>query len=73
LPKGIFHSGFDFRFLHGATTSTNADDPRGARWSVEVDEIHPGEVSIEPAFRIAIYENVLREVAKAKTFQQVFS
>ena len=58
--------------LEEATTSTNADDTRGARWSVEVDEINPGEASIEPAFRIAIYENVLREVAKAKTFQRVF-
>ena len=58
--------------IEEARTSTNADGTWGARWSVEVEEIRPGEVSIEPAFRIAIYENILREVAKAKTFQQVF-
>lgn len=58
--------------IEEATRSTDADATRGAQWSVEVDEVDPGEVSIEPAFRIVIYENLLHEVAKAKTFQQVF-
>ncbi|MBV9610615.1 MAG: hypothetical protein JO187_13720 [Acidobacteria bacterium] len=58
--------------IQPATTSSIADDARGGRWSVEVQEVDPGEVAIEPAFRIAIYENLLHEVEKAKTFDQVF-
>jgi len=42
------------------------------RWSVQVDKIDPGDVNIEPAFRIAIYENLLEELAKTKHFKQVF-
>jgi hypothetical protein len=41
-------------------------------WSVQVDKVDPGDVSIEPAFRIAIYENLLQELSKTKRFQQVF-
>jgi len=42
------------------------------RWSVQVDKIDPGDVNIEPAFRIAIYENLLDELAKSKHFKRVF-
>jgi hypothetical protein len=42
------------------------------QWSVQVDKVDPGDVSIEPAFRIAIYENLLQELSKTKRFQQVF-
>ena len=41
-------------------------------WSVQVDRVDPGDVNIEPAFRIAIYENLLVELAKTKQFKQVF-
>jgi len=41
-------------------------------WSVQVDKIDPGDVNIEPAFRVAIYENLLVELAKTKQFKQVF-
>ena len=40
--------------------------------SVQVDKVDPGNVNIEPAFRVAIYENLLDELAKTKQFQQVF-
>jgi hypothetical protein len=43
-----------------------------AQRSVQVAKVDPGEVNIEPAFRIAIYENLLEELAKTKQFQQVF-
>jgi len=36
-----------------------------------VDQIELGDVKIEPAFRIAIYENLLDELAKTKLFKQV--
>ena len=41
-------------------------------WSVQVDRVDPGDVNIEPAFRVAIYENLLEELAKTKQFKQVF-
>jgi hypothetical protein len=41
------------------------------QWSVQVDKVSPGDVDIAPAFRIAIYENLLQELAKRKQFKQV--
>src|SRR5260370_39137316 len=41
-------------------------------WSVQVDKVEPGDVNIEPAFRVAIYENLIDELAKTKPFKQVF-
>lgn len=40
-------------------------------WSVQVDKVQPGDVNIEPAFTIAIYENLLQELAKTKQFNEV--
>jgi hypothetical protein len=40
-------------------------------WSVQVDKVDAGVVNIEPAFRIAIYENLLDELAKTKKFKEV--
>jgi hypothetical protein len=50
-----------------------ARDTRSAatHWSLQVKKIDPGDVNIEPAFRVAIYENLLDEVIKTKEFQQV--
>ncbi len=45
---------------------------RAQSWSVQVDKVDPGDVNIEPAFRVAIYENLLVELAKTKQFKQVF-
>jgi hypothetical protein len=51
-----------------------ASEPRllAQSWSVQVDKVDPGDVNIEPAFRVAIYENLLDELAKTKQFKQVF-
>jgi hypothetical protein len=46
--------------------------PGTTQWSVQVDNIAAGDVNIAPAFRIAIYENLLQEFAKRKQFKQVF-
>jgi hypothetical protein len=43
----------------------------GSQWSVQVEKLAPGDVNIAPAFRIAIYENLLQELAKRKQFKQV--
>ena len=42
------------------------------QWSVQVDKVVTGDVILEPAFRIAIYENLLQELAKGKCFKEVF-
>lgn len=44
----------------------------GAQWSVQVDKVDPGDIAIESAFQIAIYENLLEELGKTKRFKQVF-
>lgn len=44
----------------------------GARWSVQVDNIDAGDVNIEPAFRMAIYENLVQELTRKNQFRQVF-
>lgn len=42
-----------------------------AQWTIQVDKIDSGDVNIEPAFRVAIYENLLTELVKTKEFQRV--
>ena len=57
----------------GAGKSPSDNKPSAAQqWSVQVDKIVTGDVILEPAFRIAIYENLLQELAKAKCFKEVF-
>ncbi|HLX44551.1 MAG TPA: hypothetical protein VKR43_13995 [Bryobacteraceae bacterium] len=50
-----------------AETST-----RSKQWSVQVDNVEPGDVNLDPAFRVAIYENLLAELTKADRFKRVF-
>jgi hypothetical protein len=40
-------------------------------WSVQVNKVQPGDVNIGPEFTIAIYENLLEELAKTKQFKEV--
>jgi len=42
------------------------------QWSVQVDQVDPGEVNLASSFQVAIYENLLDELGKTRTFQQVF-
>ncbi len=49
-----------------------AENSAGAkRWSVQVDKVDPGDVNLTSSFQIAIYENLLVELDKTKTFKQV--
>ena len=41
------------------------------QWTVQVDKVDTGDVNIGPAFRTAIYENLLKELSKTKQFKQV--
>lgn len=44
---------------------------RGPHWRVEVSQIDAGDSSIAPEFKVAIYENLLTELNKAKQFSGV--
>jgi len=41
------------------------------QWSVEVNQVDAGGLSIAPEFKVAIYENLLDELAKTKQFSTV--
>ncbi len=60
-------------FLGANETQLFAQQPvRNELWSVQVDNVDPGGVNLDPAFRVAIYENLLDELAKTHHFKQVF-
>jgi hypothetical protein len=53
--------------------SSSGNGASGAvQWSVQIDKVDSGDVDIEPAFRVSIYENLVDELGKTKRFQQVF-
>ena len=47
-------------------------EPAKSNWSLQVDKINSGDVSLAPSFQIAIYENLVDELSKTKEFNQVF-
>jgi len=55
------------RLLADAALKSSAE-----QWSVQVDMVNAGDVNLDSTFRIAIYENLLEELAKTKQFKQVF-
>ncbi len=61
--------------LHGQTAASKSSDGNGTsatRWSVQVDQVDPGNLDLASSFQIAIYENLVVELNKTKQFQQVF-
>jgi hypothetical protein len=42
-----------------------------AQWSLQVDRVKTGDVTLESSFQVAIYENLLDELNKTKRFKQV--
>lgn len=42
------------------------------QWSVQVGRVDPGATTLDPCFSDAIYENLLKELAKSKQFEHVF-
>ena len=45
---------------------------RGSQqWSLRVDKVDTGDVSLDPSFESALHKNLLRELAKTKRFKQV--
>jgi hypothetical protein len=43
-----------------------------ARWSIQVEPVNSGVVTLDPEFQIGIYENLLAEINKTKQFKSVF-
>ena len=61
--------------LPGQTAATKSSGGNGASatgWSVQVDQVDPGNLDLAYSFQIAIYENLVDELNKTKQFQQVF-
>ena len=55
-----------------AESSTGGKNGDAQQWSVQVDKIDAGDVGLEPSFKAAIYENLLKELAKTKQFKEVY-
>jgi len=56
-----------------STQSTPEESVKtGQQWSVQVERVDPGETTLDPCFSDAIYENLLKELAKSKRFEHVF-
>src|ERR1700739_2110313 len=83
LAKGKGQAFENDLIVHGAhitpsedpisTQSTPEESAKaGRQWSVQVDRVDPGETTLDPCFSDAIYENLLKELAKSKQFEHVF-
>jgi hypothetical protein len=55
-----------------AAKSSGGDGTSATRWSVQVDQVDPGNLALAYSLQIAIYENLVEELKKTKQFQQVF-
>jgi len=55
-----------------AAKSSSGDGTSAARWSVQVDQVDPGNLDLAYSFQVAIYENLVEELKKTKQFEQVF-
>ena len=61
--------------LPGQTASEKPSGASGTtttQWSVQVNEVNPGNLDLSYSFQVAIYENLVDELEKTKHFQQVF-
>ena len=61
--------------LPGQTAAAKFSGGNGAsatRWSVQIDQVDPGNLDLAYSFQIAIYENLVEELNKTKRFQRVF-
>jgi hypothetical protein len=54
-----------------AVKSSGESSGSGTQWSVQVERIDPGNLDLAHSFQVAIYENLLEELNKAKRFKYV--
>ena len=55
-----------------ATKSSGSSEASSTLWSVQIDQVDPGNLDLDSSFQIAIYENLVEELKKTKRFLQVF-
>jgi hypothetical protein len=55
----------------GAAKSSIGNGASATRWSVQVNQVDPGNLGLAYSFQIAIYENLLAELKKTSQFEQV--
>jgi hypothetical protein len=55
-----------------AAKSSGGNGTSATRWSVQIDQVDPGNLDLAYSFQIAIYESLVDELNKTKQFQQVF-
>jgi len=61
--------------MPGQTTSAISDsksEKSATHWSVQIEQVDSGNLELAYSFQIAIYENLVDELKKAKQFSQVF-
>ena len=56
----------------GTKTSPGNNSSNSKEWSVQVDQVDPGDSGLSSSFQLAIYESLLHELDKTKEFKQVF-
>jgi hypothetical protein len=54
-----------------AVSPTEGNSGGSQQWSLRVDRVDAGDVSLNPSFESALRKNLLRELAKTKRFKQV--
>ena len=55
-----------------ATKSSGSSEASSTLWSVQIDQVDPGNLDLASSLQIAIYENLVEELKKRKQFLQVF-
>jgi len=58
-----------FATLQGNASAQKSGD---REWSVQVEEVNSGEVNLDPAFRVAIYENLLSQLEETSKFENIY-
>src|SRR3954463_4285459 len=55
-----------------AAKSSGSSEASSTPWSVQIDQVDPGNLVLASSFQIAIYENLVEELKKTKRFLEVF-
>src|SRR5215475_1171264 len=58
--------------INVVTPVSSHAETSSSQWSVQVAKVDAGDVNLEPAFQVAIYESLLDQLNKSKRFKQVF-
>ena len=73
-PKEHLDSEIGDASIHGVAAGRKSGSTLEAdgKWSVQVEEVGCDDVNLDPAFRVAIYEDLLTEVEKTNKFEQIY-